>query len=259
MEEIWIYLNYEEWNKFPKEIKDLFIKRIFKKYFEGPAPIGSMVGVEKTPCFIKEVPRVRNPYGQTHTTIRKVYPGIMFNFLPHHIIYFYYFGDPGDLQIQHKCGIPGCIQPAHLMLGVNKDNARHASLTRKPDASTQEDLRTWKTWPGDHMIIMHMKQVLGITEKQISLIIKISKQNVYLRIKDILKRETIFIDKKWAKHYTPPEPNELMMWVKLILIRIKKNPELRELFTLKDLQQMFYWTVDFDRTIAWYSITMSKF
>jgi len=252
-----IYINYEVWSIFPKKIKELLIKRIFKRYKECDAPIGAMSGVEKYPCFIKECPSVWNKYGESTTTFKK-WPNTRFRYKPHQIVFFYYFGNPGKLDVQHKCGIPKCIQPSHLMLGTQKDNISRALITRKPDASTKEGLKSWKTWPGDSMIAVYMSQVLGLKQYQIASVIKVCQSRVSKLLNDIFKRGTIFPDKKWGKKYMPPDPNELIMWVRLILIRIKKNPDLRRLFSLKDIQKMFFWTVDFDRSITWYKNFMKK-
>jgi hypothetical protein len=249
-----IHINYQAWQKIPEVLQRILIGRIFKKYHFSSPPVGRMTEIEKIKCIRKGSTSKWYRYGYTATTFKN-FPGIRFIFSPHQVVYFYFFGDPEGLQVQHKCGCPDCIEPSHLMLGTTGDNADHASATRKPD-DINEGLKSWKTWPGDRMIMIHMRKILGLSQKQIGKVISIDTSSVSYYLTKIYENRTIFINKKWENQYTPPDSDELICWVKLILIRIKKNPELRSLFTLKDLQKMFFWTVDFDRTIAWYSKTM---
>lgn len=37
------------------------------------------------------------------------------------------FGDPGDLEVLHRCDNPPCCNPFHLFLGTQRDNIRDAS------------------------------------------------------------------------------------------------------------------------------------
>jgi hypothetical protein len=257
MEKKFVYITYSVWQTIPEVLQRILITRIFQRYHFCPSPIGRMPEIENSKCIRKDSTSKWDKYRISATTFKDI-PGFKFGYLPHHIVYFYFFGDPKGLQIQHKCGCPDCIEPTHLMLDVSGENLRHASLTRKPD-DINEGLKSWKTWPGDHMIMVHMRKILGLNYRQIGKVINLSGRGVNAHLIRIYKRGTVFINKKWAKKYTPPAPMELMGWIKIILIRIKKDPELRSLFSLKDLQQMFSLTVDFDRTIAWYSMTMKKF
>lgn len=42
--------------------------------------------------------------------------------LAHRVAYECAFGDPGDLDVLHKCDVPCCINPDHLFLGVHAEN-----------------------------------------------------------------------------------------------------------------------------------------
>jgi len=252
---ICVQITYKVWITLPSILQRLLILRIFQRYHSCQPPIGSMPGVENHCCWRKGSSSKWYCYGRTGTTFDKYFPEIRFGYIPHNIVYFYFFGDPKGRRIHHQCGCPDCIQPNHLTMGTTKDNSDHATTTRKPH-NIAEGLKTWKTWPGDHMIMLHMRQIFNLKQKDISKVIGISAGSACSRFKSIFKKKTIFASKKWEGNYIPPDSKELIGWMKIILTRIKKNPELRELFTIKDLQQMFLWSVDLDRSIAWYAAIM---
>ena len=46
----------------------------------------------------------------------------------HRVAYQIYKDDPGDLLVCHKCDNPICVNPEHLFLGTNSDNAKDKQL-----------------------------------------------------------------------------------------------------------------------------------
>lgn len=48
------------------------------------------------------------------------------NRLAHRVVYGYYFGEvPDRVQVDHRCGNPGCVNPDHLRMVTPKQNTEH--------------------------------------------------------------------------------------------------------------------------------------
>lgn len=62
--------------------------------------------------------RYRNEWGYGVTAILRK------SWLAHRLSYRVFVGDPEGWHVLHKCDNPACIEPSHLYLGTDQDNAR---------------------------------------------------------------------------------------------------------------------------------------
>jgi hypothetical protein len=60
--------------------------------------------------------------------------------------------DPGKLKVCHKCDTPLCINPAHLFLGTDLDNARDRKRKGRNATSKQTHCKRGHILSGDNLI-----------------------------------------------------------------------------------------------------------
>lgn len=51
----------------------------------------------------------------------------------HRLSYFMFVGDPGSLDVLHKCDTPACVNPDHLFLGTKSDNVADKVAKNRQD------------------------------------------------------------------------------------------------------------------------------
>jgi hypothetical protein len=249
-----IRLTYEIFINFPPYIQHELLRRIFANSIKVPAPTNILNDLTPT-CLIPNhfIKPGSNVYAKTHTTFSTVYPGYSFVFKPHHVMWWAVKGSNNGEQIQHECGIPYCREITHLTLGLNPKNGGHASVTRKPSHIVDGQV-TWKLCSLDRMLIVTLRETWGLSFNNISSFLNINPVTVLYHYQKYKKNKSIYIEKSYGKRVAPPTDKELLMWVTKVLKNIKCSG-LGVDFTFSQIQQIFYQSVGFNRSIPWYCQT----
>lgn len=84
---------------------------------------------------------------------------------------------PDQLQVNHHCDVPRCVNPAHLYLGTQRDNVHDAvrrgryPLTREPRKLSDASVRAIRSLIADGTTARVVARAFGVTPATISLIV----------------------------------------------------------------------------------------
>lgn len=108
------------------------------------------------------------------------------NFLAHRYAWMLTHGPiPDGLLVLHKCDVPACVNPAHLMLGTHKDNFDDMIAKRRGNWARGEKQRSAKLTDAE---VIKLRQLVadGMTQKEAARIYNIRPHTVSV----IISRKT---------------------------------------------------------------------
>ena len=97
--------------------------------------------------------------------------------LAHRLAYTTWVGPiPAGLVVRHACDNPPCINPAHLLTGTQRDNARDA-LARHRTARGERHGATKLTW--DEVRAIRARHAAGVPRKQLAADYSVSLDSIH--------------------------------------------------------------------------------
>lgn len=103
----------------------------------------------------------------------------------HRIAWALTFGDPGDIQVLHRCDNRKCVNPAHLFLGTQADNVHDCiAKGRFPRVAGERNGQSKVT--SEQVESIRRAAATGMPQRQIARLYGLSQQGV----SHIVRRET---------------------------------------------------------------------
>jgi DNA-binding CsgD family transcriptional regulator len=102
--------------------------------------------------------------------------------LAHRVAYELTYGDPGSLDVLHRCDKPLCVRPEHLFIGTHADNMH--DMAKKGRHRPKMRVLT----PQERQDICQRYLVGGITQEQLAIEYNIAPQSVNRLIREHRKR-----------------------------------------------------------------------
>jgi hypothetical protein len=89
-------------------------------------------------------------------------------YLAHRVSYANSYGQPGELDVLHKCDNPKCVRPDHLFLGTDADNQQDKERKGRGNHLRGEDHPNHKLSDIDRQRIIEIKNKRELTHEQLA-------------------------------------------------------------------------------------------